>query len=55
LSVPLLAALLCLPIPAVADRARPRLPIAIGGPRIRALCNVLGCDVPPWREPRRCT
>ena len=49
LSVPLLALLLVLQV-VVADRAR----LAADRdwrPRILALCGVLGCEVPPWREP----
>ena len=49
LCVPALALLLCLQF-LVADRAR----LAADRdwrPRIVALCNVLGCDVPPWSEP----
>jgi hypothetical protein len=49
LSVPLLALLLVLQV-AVADRAR----LAADRewrPRILSLCEVLGCSVPPWREP----
>jgi len=48
-AVPLLALLLCLQF-LVADRAR----LAADRdwrPRILALCGVLGCSVPPWREP----
>ena len=48
-AVPLLALLLALQF-AVADRAR----LAADRdwrPRIVALCGVLGCSVPPWREP----
>ena len=49
LAVPVLALLLVLQF-VVADRAR----LAADRdwrPRIVALCNTLGCDVPPWREP----
>jgi len=49
LSVPLLALLLVLQV-ALADRAR----LAADRdwrPRIVALCDTLGCSVPPWREP----
>jgi len=48
-TVPLLALLLVLQF-AIADRAR----LAADRdwrPRVLALCNVLGCSVPPWREP----
>jgi hypothetical protein len=48
-TVPLLLLLLLLQV-GVADRAR----LAADRdwrPRIVALCGVLGCDVPPWREP----
>jgi hypothetical protein len=49
LSVPALALLLCLQF-LLADRAR----LAADRdwrPRILKLCGVLGCSVPPWREP----
>jgi hypothetical protein len=48
-ALPLLTLLLVLQF-AIADRAR----LAADRdwrPRILALCNVLGCSVPPWREP----
>lgn len=48
-AVPLLGLLLVLQF-ALADRAR----LAADRdwrPRIIAMCNVLGCSVPPWREP----
>ena len=49
LALPLLLLALLLQV-AVADRAR------LAGdrewrPRIAALCGLLGCDLPPWREP----
>ena len=48
-TVPLLLLLLLLQV-GIADRAR----LAADRdwrPRILALCSVLGCEVPPWREP----
>ena len=50
LAVPVLLSTLLLQV-AVADRAR----LAADRdwrPRIAALCSVLGCSLPPWREPR---
>ena len=49
IAVPVLLLALLLQV-AVADRAR----LAADRdwrPRIAALCNVLGCSLPPWREP----